>query len=391
MCLPRGLLIGTLTLVITLGAVAGGTAWWYQARRPDSRLRQGQEALRRGRPDIADRLARRLEADGYPDHAHLLRGEAFLREHQLDLAVNEFNQINDQGDLLTEASVIYGLAFLSLKRPFEAENCLRHVVSKQPDHLEAHRGLAAIYFDQGALTLAVRHAQECARLEPHKGYPFWLMGVIFKDLGQYTSARDAYQKALERELSTAQANDVKEGLAEVLVQLKDYARAMTILDDCPASVTAKPKMIACRAECLIGLDRRAEGKSRLDNALQEHPQAADLLRLRAKLYLSDDEPQKAAPLLERALQLDRHDHVSRYQLVQVYKMLGRPKDVAEQERLLEETQRYLAELTKLNSEIAERPWDATVRTRLAEICDKLDKPDLAAMWRQAAAATPMIQ
>src|SRR5690242_16923044 len=101
---PRGLWVGTLTLILMLGAVAGGTAWWYQARRPDSRLRQGQDALRRGRPDIADRLARRLEADGYPDHAHLLRGEAFLREHQLDLAVHEFNQIKDQGDLRTEAS-----------------------------------------------------------------------------------------------------------------------------------------------------------------------------------------------------------------------------------------------------------------------------------------------
>jgi hypothetical protein len=69
-------------------------------------------------------------------------------------------------------------------------------------------------------------------------------------------------------------------------------------------------------------------------------------------------------------------------------MLGRPKEVAEQERLLEQTQRYLAELTKLNEEIAERPWDAAVRTRLADVCDKLDKADLAEMWRQAAAAGP---
>ena len=42
-----------------------------------------------------------------------------------------------QGDLLIEASAIYGLAFLSLKRPFEAERLLRYVVSGLPDHLEA--------------------------------------------------------------------------------------------------------------------------------------------------------------------------------------------------------------------------------------------------------------
>ena len=56
-------------------------------------------------------MAQRLEADGYTDHAHLLRGEAFLRDHQFALAVGELQQIHDQGDLLVEASAIYGLAF----------------------------------------------------------------------------------------------------------------------------------------------------------------------------------------------------------------------------------------------------------------------------------------
>jgi tetratricopeptide (TPR) repeat protein len=246
--------------------------------------------------------------------------------------------------------------------------------------------LAAIYFDQGALTLAVRHAKECARLDPHKGYPFWFMGTIFKDLGQYASARDAFQEGLQRELSNEQSNEVKEGLTEVLVQQKEYAKALAILEACPPTVTAKPKMLACRAECLWGLDRAAEGKTLLDNALKEDSHAPDLLRLRARLYLNDNEPERAAALLERALRLDRHDHLSRYQLVQAYQMLGRPTEAAEQQRLFKQTQEYLAELTKLNEEIAQRPWDAAVRTRLAEVCEKLDKPDLAAMWREAAAA-----
>ena len=71
-------------------------------------------------------------------------------------------------------------------------------------------------------------------------------------------------------------------------------------------------------------------------------------------------------------------------------MSGRPKEVAEQERLLKQTQEYLAQLTSLNDAIAERPWDVAVRTRLAEICQKLDKPDLAAMWREAAAAAQSV-
>lgn len=382
----RRVLVGALALTIAVGAALEVRAWWYRTTRPNYRLRQGQEALRQGRPDKADRLAQRLEADGYSDHAHLLRGEAFLRDHQLALAVDELQQIRDRGDLFVEASAIYGLAFFSVKRLFEAEKLLRTVVAKRPDHLDAHRGLAAIYFDQGALTLAVRHAQECARLEPHKGYPFWFMGVIYKDLGQYSSARAAYQQALDRELSPEQRDEAKEGLAEVLVLQKEYAEGLKILQDCPASVIDKPKMRACRAECLWGLDRGAEAQLLLDEALKEHPHAPDLLRLRAKLYLNANEPRQAAALLEQALRLDRHDYVSRYQLAQAYQMLGRPTDAAEQQQLCKQTQEYLAELTSLNEKINARPWDAAVRTRLAEVCDQLDKPDLAAMWRRAAAA-----
>jgi tetratricopeptide (TPR) repeat protein len=385
--------------MVVLGAVAGVAAWRYHTTRSQYRLRRGQEALRQGRPDRAERLAQQLEADGYADHARLLRGAAFLREHRFALAIDEFNRIQDRGELLVEASAIYGLAFLSVQRSWEAERLLRYVVSKQPDHLEAQRGLAAIYFDQGALTLAVQHAKECARLEPHQGYPFRFMGVIFKDLGEYADARAAYEQALERELPAEQANDVKQGLIEVLVLQKEYARALAMLEDDSAWVSlpkttgsdrllkANPRILACRAECLWALDRGAQAKTLLEEALQQHPHSPELLRLRAKLHLSENEPQKATCLLEQALQLDRHDHLSRYHLVQAYQMLGRSGEAADQQRLLEQTQGYLAELTKLNAEIAERPWDATVRTRMAEICDKLDKPDLAAMWRQAASAS----
>src|SRR5260370_22986461 len=103
----RRVLVGTLALIVALAAVAGVSAWWYRTTRPIYRLRQGQEALRTGRPDKADRWAQRLEDDGYPDYAHLLRGEAFLRAHEFELAIAEFRKIEDQGDLLVEASARY--------------------------------------------------------------------------------------------------------------------------------------------------------------------------------------------------------------------------------------------------------------------------------------------
>ena len=72
MHMPRRFVLGTLILTLMLGAGASAAAWWYQADAPGYRLRQGQEALRRGRPDLANRFAKSLEADGYANHARLL-------------------------------------------------------------------------------------------------------------------------------------------------------------------------------------------------------------------------------------------------------------------------------------------------------------------------------
>jgi predicted Zn-dependent protease len=126
----------------------------------------------------------------------------------------------------------------------------------------------------------------------------------------------------------------------------------------------------------------------LDGALVSHPRVPELLRLRAKVHLHTNEPQAAITLLERAVEIDRHDFAGRYQLAQAYQALHRTADAAEQRRLAEETKTSLLQMTDLVKEASEKPWDAAVRQRLADLCQKLDKPDLAAMWRKAAASCP---
>ena len=69
---------------------------------------------------------------------------------------------------------------------------------------------------------------------------------------------------MQRELSTDQANEVKEGLVEVLVLQKEFAEALALLEDGPSFVPGKPKMLACRAESLWGLGRGGEAKALLD-------------------------------------------------------------------------------------------------------------------------------
>jgi tetratricopeptide (TPR) repeat protein len=380
-------------------ALAGGLgAWWRAAARPDSRLERGREALRQRRWDEAERLALRLEAAGDHDHARLLRGETAFERARLYLdteqetlaapyltrAVTACNQVRDRGELRLQAAALAGKCLLYLHRPAEAERALAFVVHQRPDHAEAHRGLAAIYYDQGALALALSHAQEVARLDSQDGRPHRMMGHLYQQLDRPDQAIEAFGEALRRPLGEQFAEDARVNLAECLVKKGLYADALGVLDGCANRTSAR--QTGCRAECLHALGRPNQARELLDGALAAEPDAAELLRLRARFYEEERQPEKAAALLQRVLARDRHDYTSRYRLAQIYEGLGRAAEAAEQHRLCRQTRDRLAEMSRLNEEAVSRPWDAEVRRRLAEICQELDQPEQARTWLRAAEA-----
>jgi tetratricopeptide (TPR) repeat protein len=405
----RHLLLLLLGLVLAFGLVGGGLAalgwlrWgdsgWYFQGSADYRLRCGQKALRHGKPERAARVALLLEADGHRDQAALLQGEAFFRQGKADAdlkdlaratpwlrkAEAQFTRIRDQGDLRLESVALLGQCYVYLQQLNDARNAFEFVLANQPGHVDAHRGLAVIYFDVGALPRAIMHLEKIAQLDPGDGRPWRLLGLIHKDLKEESLAVACYRQALERDVPGQNPAQIRRELAECLVATGRYAEALDDLRDLDPLPDDVALVEALRGECLAGLGKASEARAVLDQALEQHAGSPELLRARAKLHAAEGEPEGAARLLERALGLDRHDYVSRYQLVQVYQRLGRKADAAEQQRQAEETRQEFDLLTRLNHEAMERPSDAAVRLRLADLCTKLDRPGEAAMWRRAAA------
>jgi tetratricopeptide (TPR) repeat protein len=382
----RKLRYGVLLLVL---AIAGAVAWrWYSTTRPEYRLQRGEEALRNGDWEKAARLAARLEASGYPAHAHLLRGEAYCRRQQWSQALAEFNQIDDQGEIRLAAAALWGRCLLRLGNLREAEAHFRFVIDQQPDHLEAHRGLADIYYFQGALPQAIDHLRAAARLDARDGRPERFLGLIYKDLGQHAEAVASYQEALHRDLTAKETEQVREQLAECLVKRHEYAEALEVLAACSPEAADKPGVLALRAECLFEQSQVSAARDLLDRALEMHPRAAALLSLRARIYLVSGDAGKAASLLEQAVEADRHDSASRQQLAQAYRRLGRAGDADEQLALAKQSDAYRAQRAELTQQAMNRPWDAKVRRRLAEVCRQLERPEEVTMWLGAAAACP---
>jgi tetratricopeptide (TPR) repeat protein len=375
-----GLFLVAAALLVAIGF------WWYKTTRPDYRLRRGQEALWRNDSAEAERLADRLQASGYPDHAHLLRGQAYLHTGRFNQANQEYNQIRlDNEPILAEASLAYGLSFLSLGKSVAAEKLFLHVLEMQPDNVDAHRGLAVIYYDRGAIDKALDELEKWSRLDDTDGRPHRFMGLIWKDITPGDPAVEHYQAALQRRLEPHLREKARLELADLFIKRMTFAEALACLDQGPFETDrAQTDATELRAAALYGLSRASEAAQILEPLIQGGSPSPRVLLLRAQIYVTADDYNAAVPLLEKALQVDHHDVACRYQLAVVYELLGRRREAAEQRRLLDETQKLYRTLGELTQEANRKPRDPAVRHRLAEVCEQLGKFELAQTWRRAA-------
>jgi Flp pilus assembly protein TadD len=391
---------------VLLGALlAGWVYWWYHTTRPGYRLERGQAAILRLDFDEAVRQADLLEAAGYPDESHLLRGQVSLhrvsavrdqpakRTRYLAEAIREYNQIRQENEeILVKASLTYGLAFLSLGLEARAEKLLLYVVQVRPDDLEARQGLAAIYYDRGAMTYAVAHLQKWSELDPEDGQPHRFMGLIYKDYSSDAFAIKHYQLARERRLKPAIREAVLIELAEVLAKKTHYAEALACLDgNTFETEKARVAVGELRAVCLYGLQRSDEAVSLLEPILGGPAPTPRALRLRAQIDIDAGHYDRAVSLLRRALEIDRHDAPCRYQLAMAYKLLGRDAEAAQERILLEESQNLYTEFGKLNQQADDHPTDPLIRRQLAGLAQKLGKMEWAQTWQRAAEACESAQ
>ncbi len=369
-------------LVLVLGALAGG-AWRYRVTRTEYRFARGEDALRAGDTEGVRAYADRLEAAGAPDHAHLLRGEALLTFGAPDRALAQLNQVRAEGPLRVRAAALSGRCLLALGDLKEAHRVFRFVVAEQADHLDGLRGLAAIAYDLGQMIEAIEFLRRVAELDPADSRPHRLIGLIYKDMAQDPLAEEAYREALRRGLPPEVERAVRVEVAEVCARQAKFAEGLAVLDGGPPS--DDPAAGVARAECLRGLGRQPQAADVLDAALARQPTAA-LYRLRGQVYEDQARPADARRCYERAIELAPTDRQAHFLLGQVLAGSGHAGDAARAFARAEELRKDLDRISALSREAMQKPWDPVVRLELAELCDRLGKPQLAAMWRKAAAA-----
>ncbi len=362
-------------------AVASAAGWGYYVTRPEFRLSRGLSAAKEGDFVRAETYAEFLKSSGDLDRHRLLMAEIALRQKRPLEAIDYLQAIRPESPVSVDAALLVARTSIGLRRPHEAAQAIVFVLQRNPDHVDAHRWLATIYYDQGDLLRTIPHLEKVAELDPTDGRPHRLLGLIYRDLEKLEEAVAAYRESLRRQPHPPDAEEVRVEMAVCLMRLYREAEAIEAVQglDTPAAA-------AVRVESMLALGREAEATELLDQELAKHPDYVGLLRLRGERDLLAGNAARAIDILERVVRAAPHDLRSRTQLARAYHVVGRVDDEEAQNRELKQLLDLIQRVHQKNIDAMADPWNATIRRELADLCDKIHRPELARMWRRAAEA-----
>ena len=388
-----GWLVGGL-LLMAGAAVAVAVGWGWKGRRidvaaptPMALATAAWEAVDREDGAAARQAIRSLKERGAAGlagvvQARLLVARGFSRP-ALDLlaALPADATAADDADLLRLVRLVRGEAAYRLRLYPLAEQELNAVLAAAPDSVDAHRLLAAMTYDAGAIPAAIEHLEATARLAPTDPRPKRLLGLIHNDYERYPEAVEYYEESLRRSPDQADRNEVLVEMAGSLVKLHRHREALATLDKLAGGAAD-----LLRAECLLAIGDRGAARGIVNRILETSPDDLGALRLEGSIDLEDGNPQGAVRPLERGVAKHPRDYLVRLKLAQAYAGAGREADADAARAEAERIRALRRTFADLHQEAWARPGDADVRRRLATMAADLDRPDLEQVWLEAAAA-----
>lgn len=341
------------------------------------------EAADSGRFAAVNKQLKTLRED--PDSQQLVllaEGIVLLRSGNASAALSPLAEVDQEGPLRHTVMRFAGEALNQCGRLGEAAAILSVLVQEQPEQPEGRRWLAASWYDLGAFDAAIEHLDVLTRLQPDDYRPHHLLAIMYSDFEQHNEAIRHLDQALKLSTSSAPVSDMKLLLAENLASERQYERALRLALECPET----ENQLAIRAECLLATGNIGAAAEAIRLARDRGDKSVSLCLIESALLEQQGQADAALQLLQDGLQYAPASAELYYRKGLIEKQLG---DDAASALTLKQWEHYRdlsAQLTQLNLKAIEEPWNAEVREQLADVCQQLEKPQLAEMWRQAAAA-----
>lgn len=373
-----------LPTMLVLAVLLGAIRYWHAVRTAPKQ--QFNAALAAFADNDLDRVQVAAEAlrgvKGYEPHLRLLSGMVLLRRGQLTDAIVEFGFAREHPDTRALAYTLSGEALYKLQQFHDARRILATAIKLDPGQTDAHRWMAAMYYDIGAMNHAIRHLLLVAEQAPDDPRPHRLIGLIHKDFEAYSKAIDAYRESLKRNPAKPLKQEVQFELAECLANEQQHKEALETIRQCPRSAS----VLWLRAKCKHALGDAASAKRLVDEAVELDPTHLEALHLKGMLELEAGDATAAVETLAKVVKLYPKEWRPRYTLARAYQRLGDEDKSAEHLKAMEELRQLRERFTKLHTRAIKNPDDVDVRYQLGVIARQLDKPELARTWFQATLA-----
>jgi Tfp pilus assembly protein PilF len=268
-----------------------------------------------------------------------------------------------------------------------AEEMFKSVLGTEPSDIEAHRGLAEVYSELGANTRVIEQLDIVAKLDPQDSRPWLFKACFHADLGNFNESVIAYEEALARSETPEQIGRSRIGLAESLLKHGQHLRAQEVLANLPDSFRAAPQTLVLKAEVLAPMGDYSAARQMIEPVVSGPNPSSAALTLAGRIEFETGCDDRAIKYLEVA-SYDPSQFEARYLLAQALNRTGRNQTVELLQSQADLIRTELQQLSRLAYVAGARPWDRTVRERLAEISGRLGKKDIAEKWRRAAKVCP---
>jgi tetratricopeptide (TPR) repeat protein len=377
-----------LVVLVVLVIACGGWLWLREpeAVPADKLFREALTALDEGRVDnieVAQAALDRFEADRrYWRHLAVLNAVIHLRRDEPQEAYRELADEPMDSPVREYVLLYVGEALYRMNQLGQAQQVFEQLLADYPDNTKAVKWLGAVYYDLGAYDAAITQLVRATELKPEEYGPWHLLGVMYNDFEATEDAVTHLTEALKRDPPAGVRRNITHELAAALIDDRQYDQALQTFDPSDTSATAH----ALRARAYWSLSQSEPAAKELALAEQQDASLLDVRKLRAEILEHEGRAEDAIELLRDILQEAPDSLETRYQLAIALKQAGQTEE-AEQHLQTWQQQRTLAdELIEKNLQAVSDPSDAEVRDRLAEICRKLGRDELALMWERAAAA-----
>ncbi|MFL5241019.1 MAG: tetratricopeptide repeat protein [Gemmataceae bacterium] len=312
-------------------------------------LEAARAARKAGAFDEAERLLSRcFDLGGDPESIlveqlliHVQRGHLADAEPQL---VSRVRRNHADCVLILE---VLTLAYIQTYQLYNAQECLKHWLEREPDRLEAWLLRAQVFQRLQNHTEALASYRRAAELDP-----------------------DNDETRLQLAGQLAQSNQLEEAL-------KEFERLRQKQGDTPAILQG----LAC---CRRAMNQPEEARQLLEAVLADHPQNWRALAERGRLAMQFESAADAEKWFHRAVAAAPHEKDALYSLNLCLESQGKHEEAAQVLAELKRIESDLARMADLSRAIAQSPHDPNLRCEAGRVLLRNGLESEALRWLESA-------